>query len=355
VFKKTMAFLLMFILAITFSVKSGAQTIYDYIQPFQSYINIDDKNGNHRGWAGYGHTGKTQNFWSLRQWGNPSNLMPAAFPEGQPWEIANGNSRIKYYPLLNGAPNVYELAAAHVPCPTSGTATEANELDLFLEPKDYTPTRVYLSNMGQLQLNIGINFPYSNRTYNCAYNSSGIVASLILLNTEYPYQVFFLQINLGGTDGLSNQIAWCPDYEGVVDASHLNWNYVNLFCADDSVANYGNYSRLSAGSMRNFNLDVLPRIQQIIRNGHRKPLPFGTALNTNLKTWYLAGLYFGITNYGGTNIATQWWNPKIKASGGTFCAGTNRTQYICELPVAPNAGWVNVGGGCYHRISDVPC
>ena len=320
-----------------------------------SYINIDDTYGNHRGTAGYNVPANGKIFWSLRQWGNIYSMLPATFQHSQPWAIAHRHTRIKFYPQLNGINNVYELAAAHVPCPSSGSTTEENELDLFLEPKDYRPVKIYLSDIGQLQMRIGASFPYSNASGSCRVNSTNMVASLVLQNDQTPAQTFFLQIDIGGTNAMGRNIVWCPDYEGAYP-DKVNESYRYLFCAGDTITNYGGGSRLSAGEKRTFNIDILPRLQAIILSGHTKPTrPFGTTLNKNLRGWYISGFYFGIINYGGTNVSTQWWEPQIRSSGGTFCSGSVKTQWICEPPVTPNAGWVPVGSGCYHRVSAVPC
>jgi hypothetical protein len=339
------------------------QSQYTYTQPFDTSINIaDSQNGKILGSAGYntnisasGNNPEYNNFWSLMQWDNPENLMPTSSPPGI-WQITNSWSYLRYYPELNSITNTYELTSRHVPCPPTGvTTTENNEFDLLFQPTQFNAPKIYISDIGQLELSIGLNFIYQNVQNICSVNRSGMVAALILTNAD---QSIFVQIDLGGTvSPTTTQPGWCPDYEGAVPSNLIKPEYKNLFCVDDNIANYGG-SFMQAGDSKYITLDILPRLQQLLQSGHTKPsTPFGTSLHSNLNGWYITGYYFGTSNYGGTIVITQWYSPQIRSSGSASCANgaTTRTQYVCETPVNLSAGWVNAGGGCYHRTSSVPC
>lgn len=311
---------------------------------------MDDKNGAPLGKAGYSIPAG-DNFWGLKQWGNPSSLMPATFPHGNSWQISNANSRLAFYPTSGGNSNVYELAAANVPC-GAGPVTEANELDMFLQPKAMATPLIFLSEMGQLQLKIGTVALYSEVQNTCSYNASGYIAAVVLntnpnpnSNPPIPHQTIFIQIRIGGTLDSVPALGWCPDYEN---------GYPGQFCVDDSVKNYGGNYIYRYGTAIN-NLDILPRIIAVIKAGHTKKASANfEALVTDPSKWFISGMYFGINNYGGTNVTTQWFNPELKSSGGAFCSSGTKTQYICETPVNPT-GWQSVGGGCYHRPTTISC
>jgi hypothetical protein len=331
---------------------------YNYTQPFTTSINITDhQSGQVLGSAGYNASSSTSgnnNFWSLMQWGNPANLMPASSSPGI-WEITNSWSTLKFYPELNNITNVYELTSNNVPCSSSGTTTEVNELDLFFQPTQFNPPKIYISDMGQLELSIGLNFISQNVQNTCSVNQSGMVASLILGNAD---QTIFIQIDLTGTSFPTTvQQSWCPDYEGTVPANLVNPQYKNQFCLDDNIINYGG-SFMRVGDSKIITLDILPRLQQILQSGHTKPsVPFGTSLHSNLNGWYITGYYFGTANYGGTTVTTQWYSPQIRSSGTATCTkgASTRTQYICETPANPSARWVSTNDGCYQRASSAPC
>jgi hypothetical protein len=333
-----------------------SQYTYTYTQPFDASINIADKqSGQTLGSAGYNANASINNFWSLVQWGNPENLMPISSSPGI-WQITNPWSYLRYYPELNNIANVYELTSRHVSCPSTGTATtESNEFDLFFQPTQLNAPKIYLSDMGQLELSIGLNYIYQDIQNRCSANLTGMVAALTLANAD---QDIFVQIDLGGTTSLTTtQPNWCPDYEGIIPSGSIKQQYKNLFCVDDNIINYGG-SFMQVGDSKYIKLDILPRLQQLLQSGHTKPpTPFGTSLHNNLNGWYITGYYFGTVNYGGTVVITQWYSPQIRSSGGASCAkgAATRTQYVCETPVDSSAGWASAGGGCYNRASSVPC
>ena len=333
---------------------------YTYTQPFATSINIaDSQSGQTLGSAGYSTNSSASgnsNFWSLMQWGNIDNLIPVSSTSPGTWQITGPWSHLKFYPVLNNISNVYELATTNVPCSSAGTVTtESNEFDLLLQPTQLEIPTFYISDMGQLQLSIGLNFIYQNIQSACPVDHSGMAAALILTNAD---QTIFIQIDLGGTiSPATTQLSWCPDYEGSVPSDLVKPQYKNIFCVDDNIQNYGG-TYMQAGSSGYITLDILPRLQQILQSGHTKPAtPFGTSLYTNLNGWSITGYYFGVGNYGGTTVTTQWYSPEIRYSGGTSCnsGSSTRTQWICETPVSPAAGWVDAGGGCYYRASTVSC
>lgn len=316
-----------------------------YLQPFTPAVNLADRqSGAYLGKAGYDIPAGNAP-WSVYQWNNTSNLLPATFPAGAPWAIGNPNTRVKFYPTFGGYSNVYELAAANVPC-ASGTVDETSELDMFLSPDAMPQPQIGLGTLGQLKFQVGTNVTYSEPQNTCSYNASGYVASLILSTINPPAQTLFVQVDVGGTQPAPTGLSWCPDYETT--------KHPGAFCVDSSVTNYGGTYLYRYGNALN-TLDLLPGLVQIIQSGHAKSGVPSEVLNNDPSNWYIVGVYFGLTNYGGTNVTTQWFEPELRASGGAFCNGTTKTQWICEAPVNPGAGWVNVGGGCYHRLSSVPC
>ena len=322
----------------------------DYLYPLTSAIDVTDKSSpTSLGQAGYNFP--PQNFWTLRQWNNTSNLIPSTFPVGSSWEITNPNTRIKYYPLYNSTyPDTYELATANVPC-GSGPVTEQNELDMFIEAKDLSSIPISnLGSIGQLLLQVGTNVSYSGSGENgCSTNRTNYIISVVL-NTTSPYgqQTLYVQINVGGSEPSGSGLAWCPDYEYIT-----NPDYNDKFCVDDFVSSYGGTYVQGYGNALN-SLDILPRLTQIIKNGHAKP-GLVNVLNNDPSQWKVGAMYFGTSTFGNKVITTQWYDPKFKESGGAFCSGAQKTQFICEPPKNPSFGWTYVGDGCYHRPSGINC
>ncbi len=253
------------------------------------------------------------------------------------------------YASLSGKSNVYEFASANIPCPSGGPYYQSIEQDLFLQ----TPTNESrpliqnkLSNIGSLELNVGLNVPYHMYTGGCNYNLSNFIVSVILSsNTK---QTLYIQIVLGNASGKKVTSNWCPDYESN-DAP-----FFNQFCLDDSVENFGG-KHVSPFSNVTNNIDILPRILQIIKTGHVKENDKLVALDTDASHWILDTLYFGMVNYGGQITTTQWSDVFLnKLNGGAFCSSQKLVQWTCEA--APQGGgWVGVGGGCYHRNTGKSC
>jgi len=334
--------------AATLSVNAQQQA---YLQNFTSSININSgASGDYLGKAGYSIPSGS-NFWTLQQWNNPTNLLPQAFSYGYPWELSNANSRIKFHPYLDGKVNVYELALANSPCNMAGYPSEADEIDLFLQPAAPFVSQKTTGEMGELNLKLYFSIKYQAVQHGCVFNTGSYIASLVLVTTQniQPQQVLFIQINLGGTRAPINTPSWCPDYENVT-----NTLYINRFCVDDSIQHYGGYYLSSIGS-QSYNLDVLPRIIQILQSDHNKPSPYqNITLHNNPNHWIISDFYIGSTNYGQTITTTTWANPQLNARGGTFCSNAKKVQYICHATPAGN-NWVNAGDGCYHRQTGIPC
>lgn len=51
---------------------------------------------------------------------------------------------------------------------------------------------------------------------------------------------------------------------------------------------------------------------------------------------------------------TTWSDLELQSIEGAFCQGDTKVQYMCEAPVSSN-GWAAVGGGCYQKVSAIPC
>lgn len=308
---------------------------------------MDSSSGQYIGVAGY-NSANGQNGWQFDQWGATPNLLPELFLNGTEWALANQYKRIKFYPLLNGIPNVYELAVSNLPC--TSISTSGNEVDLFLGTSILTNTQPRLDQIGELNFAANTDVIYSAVQTGCPDNWTKHVASLILATAGItPKQTIYIQIELGGTNSESINSNWCPDYENVTTSAFLN-----EFCVDRGISKYGG-SYINGIGQRSFNVDLLPELIDMIRTGHTKPQPYANiSLNNNPNNWYIEGFYMGMINYGKTTTTTRWSAPLLNGNGGTFCTGNTKTQFVCNK-VPAGQGWTDVGGSCYHRVSSVPC
>ena len=118
-----------------------------YLEPFTPSISVASRTGEIIGKAGYSIP-SGNNFWRLFQWGDPASIIPAVFPYGQRWEIYTSTKRLQFYPLDNGRSNVYEVSAANLPCPHSGSNYANNEVNMFLSPEGLLFPHTNLAEMG---------------------------------------------------------------------------------------------------------------------------------------------------------------------------------------------------------------
>lgn len=318
---------------------------HTFFSGFSPNVQVIGRNNQYLGPSGYHVQNNVKPFWAITQWGNSSDLQPNTYSSPRIWEIANSNTRVKFFPSLNGKSNVYELAAANIPC-GQNSSTAANELDLFIEPKQMAaPSNLSLVDMGQLIFKLDMNVVYSHKYNKCNHNLQSDVASFVFNRNSYPYQTLFVQFQMNGLQGSSESLNWCPDYEKRIG------NY-NQFCLDTSINKVGGRYFQGLGESVT-NVDILPGIIDIITSNHAKAEDSNQKINGNLKNWYLSGVYLGKVNYGGVNTTTRISNPYLRAEGGTFCAGNKRVQYICSPPIGD--GWGAAGGGCYHRGTDIGC
>ncbi len=353
-------------LSLFFTNSTFAQTI-QLLPPLSSAVNILSTTINpttsqpyNLGIAGYNPSGNIPAC-SIAQWGRSSPLYPGSGASSG-WLNANGTASIQYYPSANVYNNVYQL--------TQGGNTCNNEFDLFLQPTNPITPSNPLTGLGSLFLDIGINQVYTGGTNgissNCTYNYSQYTFSLIFQTTSTPIQTLFYQINIGSTDpstsvlnspppgndfDFNRNVAWCPEYE--VNNSGLT---SNAFCLDDDIRNFGGlFSNQYTNTLNN--IDLLSRFIQIISKTpyHTKALHPSVQLNPDASKWRVVGVYYGNITQGGSIGAAQWYGQSLKSTaGGSFCSNSKRIQWSCSAP-PPGQGWSNVGGGCYHKNSNVSC
>lgn len=335
---------LLIIASLILSATCNAQKT-DYLEPLKPSVTVNDrKSGQPLGISGY-NTYDASNFWGFNQWLNPTNMLPQTFSYGSTWEIGNNTSRLKFYPTLNGKTTVYEIAGAHLPCINAEEGNVPLEMDLLLQPRENFRSAA-LGNMAQLKLAVNLQGVHSEIEPGCNYSQSGYLASLILESTSG--QTLFVQINFGGTHPPPFAI-WCPDFELAAPNTLLE----NRFCLDDSVTTYGGSYIYGVGG-GSYTLDILPRLLQIIQSNHKKSGSSQKLLDPNPNKWHIVNFYMGMVNHGKAVTTTQWSSPILQSIEGTFCSGSTKVQFICEAPVTTN-GWNAQTGGCYQKLSTIPC
>lgn len=328
-----------------------------WLLPLTGAVTRYDASGHNAAKAGF--TNATAN-WDFFQWQNPVSLPAQQFSPGTTWNTANSWSRIQYYSSLGAHTNVYEFGSANIPCATGGLSQDA-EQDLFLQTKSGTVS-VSMSSVGQLLLTVGLSVPYATYANTCAHNFSGYIAAWVLTSTTG--QTLYMQTTLGGVNNSSGGLSWCPDFEQhndpQDDASH-GTAFSGAYCLDMPIQSLGGTWVNTYQDVQN-SVDIFPKTLQIIRSGHQKtcvatgacaPLASAT-IDSDPSHWTVRGIYFGQASYGGEIATTRWYNlGLLSRNGGSFCASGSIVQWSCDGN--PGSGWVNVGGGCYHRASQVPC
>lgn len=277
------------------------------------------------------------NSWALYQWGTSSNLPPVT-SSSTSWTSANAASAVSSQ-IYSGYQS-YQMAqnGASVACP--------NEFDLFLQ-NDSTNGFVNsaaISTLGQVFITAGLDIIYAASTAGCSVTANGHLYSILL--SSATGQTLFYQIDLGGSASGSN-MAWCP--YGYEDSNNP------LYCVDDDVRVLGgNYATTGTNVLNQ--IDILPRILQILGSQHKKTSYPNQQLDSNPANWKITGVYAGSHVWGNTQVTANWYALSTTTMpGGAFCSAGTVVQYSCSNGIPSGSGWVSVGGGCYQRNSGVSC
>lgn len=237
---------------------------------------------------------------------------------------------MKFYPSLNGRNNIYELAAAHLPCINVKEGGAPLEFDIFLEPTQ-TFSSAPLGQMAQLKLAANMNGVYATIEQGCPISLSEYTSALILESTTG--QTLYVQIAIGETNPSSMEI-WCDDFENAERGSNLD----QRFCVDDVVTMHGeNYIYWTGGD--NYVLDILSRLLQLIQSNHKKPnqpakLATSTTpakpeknrykLESNPNNWRITKFYAGMVTLGKSITTTTWSDLELQSIEGDFCQGDKK-------------------------------
>lgn len=339
-FRKFTAFCFLGALLGTAETYAGGTQLLQPVGPSVVFIDGTNPLGQALGVAGYCNGSAPP--WVIAQWNIQQNLQPVC-GSGTGWTIANQYARVEYYPQIDGGQNVYELAQASGIC---------NERDLFIATGDPSisgastgyRTSSFLTYIGSLRVDVGLNAAYDLVNHSCALNYSQYVYSIILISTTG--QVLYYQINLGRSvdSGQSPNVSWCPSYESSNDQQ---------FCLDDDIRNLGGTWVSPFHNVVN-SVEFLPRILQVISAGHVKAS--GVALDSDPSHWYTQKVYAGDVIQGDAVSTTRWYGLGLREwAGGTFCGGGQETQWVCGQGQPDGSGWVDVGSGCFHRYSGLSC
>jgi len=180
---------------------------------------------------------------------------------------------------------------------------------------------------------------------------SHYVYALILSSTSG--QTLFYQFSLGQSDIWAQKpiVAWCPAYEERNDG----YDYQNRFCLDDDIRNVGG-TWVTTGSNVNNDVEVLPRILEVLASHHTKRDHPTVMLDPDPAHWQITTIYAGLILQGGAIATSHWYNLQASTMpGGQFCNGSNTIQWSCGAGQPEGAGWMNIGNGCYHRNSGKSC
>lgn len=330
------------------------------LQPFTPAVNIlggvmlePSTLGQSLGFAGYYDPATQSPPWEVAQWGTSSNVLPAP-GSASGWMVANASSiRVQFYSQIEGSTNVYELGQANDPC--------GNEMDLILqkgERNGFVRSQP-ISSLGSITIRTGLSVPYGLVENRCApigqWDYAHYIFAFVLSTADAMYpnqQTLFYQIGLGRNPSQPQNpsVGWCPEYE-----LNNSGNTGNTFCLDDDVRNFGGTWVLPYTNTVN-NIEVLPRLLQVLAMRHAKANFPGTVLDPDPSHWKVTGVYAGQIIEGGAISTTRWYDLDMSTMpGGTFCFGGNTIQWSCSSGQPSGSGWVDVGNTCYHRDTAKPC
>ena len=258
----------------------------------------------------YGGTSSAAN-WVLAQWDIPDELPPFQNNFTQ-----NEFASARFFPGVGFA---LQQDGTKLPCEKifpSGKKL-VDEFDLFVSPA----THIYpafpqafkndtlpLSKLNHIFLEANLK-PTSLTLVDLTCQISWATASVgIVLSNRTIHQTFFYQINfnLYQADGQSMSLSLRkPDWfsKGI---SSQTGNRQNFGYGDRVWADAYNMPPAVIGNVSVFDLNLLPRIEELIAQGNS----FG--MDQNLSDWAITGAYFGQSVFGHIQFSSEWSGLALK-------------------------------------------
>ncbi len=240
------------------------------------------------------------------------------------WTLSNATSLVEYnavdQPWLNGTYRLLSNGIDAVEFPCGG------EFDLWLSPKGplndlgplassapngFTPLPNTISGLSSLLLNVGIDIKDERvipRCTNPAINQIAYAVTFFLKNVSNGKNFFY---SLTFRDSRITQMPTNGYYEGFADAG-------GNVGAGDYITNLAGSIVPPApgvGRVAYANLNILPRLKQIIANGwvYDGAGPNKIYFDGNVSNWRVDGVFIGQAVWGGALGESQWDNFKVQA------------------------------------------
>ena len=204
----------------------------------------------------------------------------------------------------------------------SNQNTSAVEYDLLVHPQtssDYLSAQVNKSiHLGSAKdmaakFGIGISPKVQRLDTVCATNQASLLYAVVLSNKALKpvtaKNTIFYQLRLDvynkfddkTGEGISNPSApyWFQTGETTTsDAANSYYGY------DDNISSYAGNSPPAVGHFTFYNLDLLPRLKEIIAEGAS-----AYGLDPILDHWEVSGMYFGQSAWGHVQVGSKWLFP----------------------------------------------
>ena len=130
------------------------------------------------------------------------------------------------------------------------------------------------------------------------------MAAVVLSNATSGQTLFYQLILSSSTDSMSQACTgpafwfWGPDPDNT-----------SVYGVDEYLGTaYGQACATENGPAQTYNLDLLPRLENLITNSPK------SGLDKDFSHWTVNGPYWGDSVYGGATITTEWSNVSLDAT-----------------------------------------
>ena len=221
--------------------------------------------------------------WHVTQWNTPANDLPKFLNN----RVQNANQRAVVHP------NFHEIAqtGVRVNCGLEfGAYVGTNKSNVYPAHTTAGTESVPLSQMAELKHSFSLypKFNYIHNTNRCALNIGGHLTAVVFKNTSTNH-VFFYQLRLSNY-GFTGSPVWWNGWNGPA------WGF------GDELSAY-NASAASNGNWNSYNIDILPRIKQLLNNQMGQQ---------DFDNWVVSASYHGSHTWGDVTLTGYWKNVKLE-------------------------------------------
>lgn len=268
----------------------------------------------------YGSSDAAPN-WRIAQWSMPGNkLSPlAATVAADGGTVLSASSTEASVSITLGAAPAVQLHQDGSILPCDNANGKPRESDLFFSPGGFhepkpgvsglTPAALQSPALAQLKslvfsTSLSVKEGKAAHPKGCMVNQGGALIGVTLVNHAGPKpQTLFYQLQFSRicdqTDPRTAQM--CHH----ISAHPAYWSKVNPFGGGDVLPALS-VPMLASNQQRNLQLDLLPRLKQLIAEGP-------AAMDKDLSHWSVGNIYLGQHIWGDVSLESSWKNISLKA------------------------------------------